>query len=199
MNDLELRFQKIYDEYHARIHGYLRRMVGEDQAEDLTQDVFVKIGHALENFRGESKLSTWIYRIATNTALDHLRSVLRGDNKKLSVDDISDTEADKNVWTGEDGNLTDKRVIRREMNHCIREVIETLPESYKLVLVLSDVEGMRDNEISEIIGSSLQATKIKIHRARARLRSELEKTCVFYRDEENEFACERKDSTAWKD
>lgn len=198
MSGSELEFQKIYDEYHAKIHAYLKRMVGNNQAEDLTQDVFVKIGQALDNFRGESKLSTWIYRIATNTALDKLRSSLPGDSKKLNVEHISDTEADKNVWTGESKNLTDQSVIRQEMNQCIREVIETLPESYKLVLVLSDLEGLSDIEISEIIGSSLQATKIKIHRARVRLKSELEKTCVFYRDEENEFACERKDFFACK-
>jgi RNA polymerase sigma-70 factor (ECF subfamily) len=195
MDDLELKFQKIYDEYHARIHGYLRRMVGDGHAEDLTQDVFVKIGQALENFRGESKLSTWIYRIATNAALDHLRSSPSGGGGKLNVEDISDLEADKNVWTGEKEKPTDQKMIRREMNACIRQVIETLPESYKLVIVLSDLEGLRDHEIAEITGSSLQATKIRIHRARVRLKSELEKTCVFYRDDGNEFACERKGSS----
>jgi len=59
----EIRFQQIYDEYQGKICRYLTRMVGENEAEDLTQEVFVKIGQALESFRGESSLSTWIYQI----------------------------------------------------------------------------------------------------------------------------------------
>jgi RNA polymerase sigma-70 factor, ECF subfamily len=194
MDDAELRFQKIYDDYHAKIFHYLRRMVGESEAEDLTQEVFVKVGRALETFRGESQLSTWIYRIATNTALDKFRSSPPENGKKLSMEDILETQEDKNTWTDEQKSSTEQKVIRQEMNACIRGIIETLPDSYRSVLVLSEFEGLKDAEIAEITGLSLQATKIRIHRARTKLKSELAKACVFYRDEQNEFACDRKDA-----
>src|SRR5574342_1048299 len=72
MNDLE--FPKIYAGFQQKILRYLTRLVGEADAEDLAQEVLIKVSEALPNFRGESQLSTWIYRIATNTALDRLRS-----------------------------------------------------------------------------------------------------------------------------
>jgi RNA polymerase sigma-70 factor (ECF subfamily) len=74
MEACALEFQKIYDTYQPKILRYLTRMVGESDAEDLTQDVFVKVNKALGDFRGESKVSTWLYRIATNVAMDRMRS-----------------------------------------------------------------------------------------------------------------------------
>ncbi len=70
----QLDFQDIFADFQPKILRYLSRMVGEMEAEDLTQETFVKVSQAFESFRGESKLSTWIYRIATNTALDRMRS-----------------------------------------------------------------------------------------------------------------------------
>ena len=67
-------FEQIYADFRPRIHRYLTSMVGELEAEDLAQEVFVKLSQALDTFRGEAKLSTWIYRIATNAALDRMRS-----------------------------------------------------------------------------------------------------------------------------
>jgi len=66
MSEAILDFQKIHDEFRPKIERYLVRLVGEYEAEDLTQDVFIKISRALQTFRGESQLSTWIYRVATN-------------------------------------------------------------------------------------------------------------------------------------
>jgi RNA polymerase sigma factor (sigma-70 family) len=74
MNQVEFDFQTIHAEFRPRIQRYLARLVGESEAEDLTQEVFVKVHRALPSFRGEAQLSTWIYRIATNAALDRLRS-----------------------------------------------------------------------------------------------------------------------------
>jgi len=195
MTEQELEFQQIYRDFHPRILRYLTRMVGENDAEDLAQEVFAKIGKALQAFRGESRLSTWIYRIATNAALDRLRhisSTRNGDAKNESVEGIVENEEDKNVWTGEQAASTEQRVIRREMNGCIREIIETLPEGYRSVMVLSELEGMKDGEIADILGLSLQAAKVRLHRARTKLKKELSTACVFYRDDRNVLACDRK-------
>jgi len=192
----EFDFQKIHEDFRPKILRYMTRMVGEGEAEDLTQEVFAKIGRALKAFRGDSALSTWIYQIATNAALDRLRrpSARPGDEKRLPIEDIVETEADKEIWTGEDKASTEQRVIRQEMNGCIREIIETLPQTYRSVIVLSELEGFKDTEIADILGLSLQATKIRLHRARTRLKKELKTACIFYRDERNGFACDRKTS-----
>ena len=195
MDSEEIRFQQVYDEYQGKISRYLTRMVGENEAEDLTQEVFVKIGQGLGSFRGESRLATWIYHIATNAARDKLRRPFNrhAGEKLLPVEAITETKEDENIWTGELVASTEQRVIRQEMNGCIREIIQTLPETYRSVIVLSELEGMSDAEIADILGLTLQATKIRLHRARAKLKKELTTACIFYRDDRQEFSCDRKD------
>jgi RNA polymerase sigma-70 factor, ECF subfamily len=86
MSSDEPKFQAVYDRFHDRIRHYLRQLVGETEAEDLTQEVFLKIDKGLEGFQAKSSLSTWVYRIATNTALDKLRSAsFRQDRREVSA------------------------------------------------------------------------------------------------------------------
>ena len=195
MKDRQPDFQEIYRESRPRVLRYLVRMVGEAEAEDLTQEVFAKVAHALRTFRGESSLSTWIYRIATNTALDAMRKPLFRQavrEKKVPLEEIARRSEGDLACASEGNPPLDERVIRGEMNACIRGVIDTLPANYRTCIVLSDLEDLSDAEIAEILGLSLQAAKIRLHRARARLRERLEASCVFYRDERNEVACDRK-------
>jgi len=195
MKDRHLDFQEIHREFRPRVLRYLARMVGETEAEDLTQEVFAKVAHALRAFRGESSLSTWIYRIATNTALDAMRKPLFRrvvGGRELPFEEIAGAGEGDLACTSEGNPPLDERVIRGEMNACIREVIDTLPANYRTCIILSDLEELSDAEIAEILGLSLQAAKIRLHRARARLRERLAASCVFYRDERNEVACDRK-------
>lgn len=197
MDNSELEFQKIYNAFQPRILRYLIRLVGANEAEDVTQEIFVKVNQALETFRGESKLSTWLYRIATHAALDRLRSpsFQRIAQKHLSGDSIEKGEVelgDKDVRTGETTPSVEQQFVRKEMNKCIRDFIEELPENYRTVVVLSELEGLGNTEIAEILGITLDTVKIRLHRARAKLKKELETHCDFYRDERNEFACDLK-------
>ncbi len=197
MSEREFNFQKIHDDFRPKILRYLKRIVGEDAAEDLTQDVFIKISTGLKSFKGESHLSTWIYRIATNAALDRLRSpsTKRFVQKGSSQDPFVQVELDlesKDTWTGEKSPSPDTAVIREEMNDCIRSFVQNLPENYRIVLVLSELEGLKNNEICEILGVTLDTVKVRLHRARARLRKELEAHCSFYHTEGNQLACDLK-------
>jgi RNA polymerase sigma-70 factor (ECF subfamily) len=197
MDNDEVEFNKIHDAFRPKILRYLTSVVGRRDAEDLAQEVFVKVNQALGTFRGESQLSTWIYRIATNTAIDKLRSPSfqqRG-QKSLSEESIAEGEidiADKDAWAGEKKPSLETSLIRREMNACIRGIVENLPENFRMVVVLSELEGFKDDEIAEILGVRIHAAKVRLHRARARLKKELETQCNFYRDERNEFACDLK-------
>ncbi|MEW5815349.1 MAG: sigma-70 family RNA polymerase sigma factor, partial [Spirochaetota bacterium] len=188
---------KIYDAFQPRILRYLIRLVGEYESEDLTQEVFVRVSQALKTFRGESQLSTWIYRIATNAALDRLRSpsFQRMVQKKSSNDSIAASEIeteDKDVWTGEKTTSVETALIQKEMHKCIRNFVENLPTDYREVVVLSELEGLKNSEIAEILGVTLDTVKIRLHRARAKLKKELETHCSFYRDERNKLACDLK-------
>lgn len=197
-NDLD--FHSIYKTFYPKIVRYLAHVVGWRDAEDVTQEVFVKVNQALESFKGESQFSTWIYRIATNAALDKLRSpsFRQTGRSSLSGESIEEgaTEViDQNAWTGEKTPSVETSVIRKEMNECIRGVVEKLPENYRTVVALSELEGFRDDEIAEILGVTVHTAKIRLHRGRARLKKELEGHCNFYRDERNEFACDLKGSS----
>ena len=102
---------------------------------------------------------------------------------------------DKDAWTGEKIPSIETFVIRKEMNECIRGVVEKLPENYRTVVALSELEGFGDDEIAGILRVSIHTAKIRLHWARARLKKELEAHCNFYRDERNEFACDQKASS----
>lgn len=182
-------FDSIYQEFRPRIHRYLSNLTCEADADDLTQAVFLKISRSLDSFREQSSVSTWIYRIATNTAHDYAVSSLakqRGAELLFdddgSIDDLPDT------------GLTeiDQEHIRREMNACIRGVVNQLPENYREILLLSDFEELANSEIAEILDLSIGTVKIRLHRARTALRKAMESECSLYHDERSELMCDRK-------
>jgi RNA polymerase sigma-70 factor, ECF subfamily len=179
-----LKFQIVYEEFHGRIHRYLERMVGSADCDDVTQDVFAEVSVGLAQFRAEASLSTWIYRIATNAAYDRLRSRASHPRADVPIDEAAPVE--------DHAPGVEQRLVRREMNDCIGAYIERLPASYRSVVVLSEHEGLTNAEIADTLGVTLDTVKIRLHRARARLRNELGDGCDFYRDDRNEFACEPK-------
>jgi RNA polymerase sigma-70 factor (ECF subfamily) len=186
-----IHFQSLYAAYYPKIVRYLKRLVGEVEAEDTAQEVFVKISRSIESFRGESGLSTWIYRIATNTALDHLRKSSARLVSSLQVNYLDDED----TGPADTSPRHDALLIRKNMNECIRGIVDSLPEDYRTVLVLSEFEGLPNAEIAEVLGISLETTKIRLHRARTKLRKALEANCTFYRDDRNELSCDRKISS----
>ncbi len=179
MDDLD--FQKIHSDFRQKITHYLARLVGEFEAEDLTQEVFVRVSQNLSSFRGDARLSTWIYRIATNTALDRLRqpSYRRGaQNQSLDGFDMAEGETgDKEIWTGEDPSSLEQLVHQKEGLDCLCGVIEALPENYRAVVFLDQVEDFTAKEIADILGMDLNVVKIRLHRGRLRLFQELRKHC----------------------
>ncbi|UCF31145.1 MAG: sigma-70 family RNA polymerase sigma factor [bacterium] len=185
-------FEEIYEGFGPQIIRYLARLVSESEAEDLAQETFLRVHRGLEEFRGDSRISTWIYRIATNVARDRLRkaSSMSG-GAVTSLEEGMDVE-DGNVWTDEKARNTEGMTIRKEMNDCIRRFIDDLPEDYRTVLILQDLEGFKNQEIADILGISLDNVKIRLHRARTRLREELQTGCSFHRDEEDELGCDLK-------
>ncbi len=177
-----LDFQQVYDDYHVRIRRYLARLTRPADADDLTQETFVRVNEGLAGFRGEASLSTWIYRIATNVAYDRARR--RGFQLEART-----TEPDA-LSTLSTMPVIDVEVARQEMGECVRDYVNQLPPESRAVVVLSEFEDLPDREIAEVLGISVEAAKVRLHRARARLRDLLRKGCQLSRDERNELTCE---------
>jgi len=191
----QLEFSDIYDEFHERLHRYLARMVGKNDAEDLTQEVFMRIDKSLTDFRGRSSLSTWVYRIATNAALDKMKSrSFRQDSKMGTLDTVTGEAETPTVCLEAKSLSAEREVVRDEMTECIREYVDKLPTDYRAVIILSEIKELKNQEIADILGVSLDTVKIRLHRARVRLKAEFEAGCHFYHDENGNLACDRKKS-----
>jgi RNA polymerase sigma-70 factor (ECF subfamily) len=186
----DIDFIQVYKEFHPKILHYISRLTGNNESEDITQEVFEKINRGLADFKGESTLSTWIYRVATNTALDRLKSP----SFKRSPEELSNDSEDRNIWTGRKKVPVDQQLVRKEMSECVREYIDRLQPDYKSIIVLSELEGFKNKEIADILQVSLDTVKIRLHRARASLKKELDDGCDFYHSEQNILACDRKSS-----
>jgi RNA polymerase sigma-70 factor, ECF subfamily len=194
--DAAAAFRSLFDANYSRVRALLVRIVGPQEAEDLTQVVFAKAAEALPGFRGQAQPSTWLYRIAANVGSDWLRS-RAAQQAKVTVglsgaEDQDTTEACISSDGGHCQSSPEQELIRKEMNDCIRQVIGQLPESYRSVLVLGELAGLSDEDVAETLGISGSNAKVRLHRARAQLKQALSGRCDFYRNEENELACEPK-------
>ena len=172
-----LDFERIYAEFQPKILRYLSRLTDEREAEDLTQEVFVKVSRALGTFRGDSQLSTWLYRIASNTAIDKLRSPsFRQNAQETTLDDSCEGET-KDIWSGEESPALEQMLLRKDRFHCFSRFVQKLPLNYRMVVMLSEMEEMSCKEIAEILGVSQAVVKIRLHRGRAKLLQGLKAEC----------------------
>lgn len=200
-NGQALSFSSVYEEFYNKILHYLKRLVGEFEAEEVTQTVFEKISRNLSSFKGDSKLSTWIYKVATNTALDRLKSqsFKYSFAGPLAPLPINIPEAEKPVSSANPTlDSPDKKIIKNEMSACVREFVDRLPPDYRTIIVLKDFEGLTNREISEVLEISIDSAKIRLHRARNQLKESLATGCDFYIDERSVLACDRKQPTPKK-
>jgi RNA polymerase sigma-70 factor (ECF subfamily) len=189
-------FRALYDEFAPRIRGYLTRLVGEAEAEDLTQEVFARAHGAMATRRGDSLVSTWLYRIATNAAIDRLRAASRREVPVAALAPAESVAEEERAIVSEGAALeaqqTERRVIRKEMRHCVLDLVGRLPPVHREVILLGELRDLRDQEIADALGISIEAAKMRLHRARGELRKLLQASCDLYRDEDNELACDRK-------
>lgn len=190
----ELNFDEIYATYERHVYNYVLHMVKDAQlAGDLAQEIFLKIYKSLDSFQGRAKLSTWIYKIATNAYLDYFRT---SGHKKEKVTKLLEDNLDE-INRQEEINRVlsiDEQVVKQEMNACIHGFLDQLPDDYRAVIVLHDLQGVKNQEIADILGCSLETVKIRLHRARNKLRTVLASNCTFYRDSNDVFCCDRKET-----
>jgi len=177
-------FDDVADQLSGPLRRYLQRFVGDPcTADDLLQETLLRIDQGLASFEGRSSVKTWAFSIATRTAIDHLRK----SRDKLRVAEASDMER---LPAGDEE--VGERLVLDEMNSCIRGEIDSLPGDYRAAIILHDLEGLTAAETAEIMGCSLATAKIRIHRARQRLRKALERDCTFYYGSDQTLRCDRK-------
>jgi RNA polymerase sigma-70 factor (ECF subfamily) len=188
----ELDFDALYQEYRAPIYKYLLRMTQNPvEAEDLSQETFLRVNKSLKSFRGDANPGTWIYRIATNTSIDHFRKKGGGEFQvELSAEEAESVDMQLAI---DDGSPTDNLAAKNEMSDCVQSFIGRLQPGYRTVLVLHDLQGLKNREIADVLDCSLDSVKIRLHRARKKLQEALDKGCDFSYDERNVFICQPTD------
>jgi len=163
----ELDMNTVFRQYHRRVHAWCCRIAGNaDDAEDLSQDVFVQVIRKIHTFRGEAAFSTWLYRVAMNTVLMRLR------RKRLSVsslDAVCETP-EGSVWR--DPALILAARSRRDSDARIdlNRAIVQLPNGFRVALLLHDVEDYHHSEIAKLQGWTVGTSKSQLHKARLRVR-----------------------------
>lgn len=166
---------RIFEEYAPRVYHLVRRLLGNAaDAEDVTQDVFLQVVRKLPTFRGEAEFSTWLYRIAVNAALAYRRKrALRAASPLPEL--LGDFREDGHHrvpvrrWMSQPNHLA----LDREAHQLIEAAITRLPEGYRDVYVLADVEELANDEIADMLGLSVAAVKSRLHRARLLMRKAL--------------------------
>ena len=148
--------EMLYHQFKRRVFGMAHRIVGVSDAEEVAQEVFVRVFRGLTNFRGDSQLSTWVYRLTVNAALSHLAK--RGRRHEVGDDGL--TELPAPPTTERDSALASR----------IEAALTQLPAGYRAILVLHDIEGLSHEECAAILECRIGTCKSQLHKARARMR-----------------------------
>jgi RNA polymerase sigma-70 factor (ECF subfamily) len=167
--------EQVFLDHAPRVYNLARRMLGNDaDAEDVTQDVLLQVVRKLDTFRGESDFGTWLHRVTVNAALAHRRK--RAHRAEREVHDPLDHFLENGhhaspvrPWSVE----PERQAQDRETHELIEKAIAQLPEIYRDVYVLADVEELPNAEIGDILGLSLPAVKSRLHRGRLLMRHAL--------------------------
>jgi len=152
-------FERLYREHTGKIHGLACRMAGADDAEDLTQEVFVKVWEKLDTFRGDAAFSTWLHRVAVNVILSHRKA--RGRRRETFTPDEREIQRAP----------VDPKKVGAKID--LEGAMGFLPDGAREVFVLHDVEGYKHREIAELMDVTEGTSKSQLHRARMLLRERL--------------------------
>ena len=175
----ERAFNELVRAYERRVFGLVFRMLGNrEEAEDLAQEVFVQVFKAIDQFRGEARLSTWIYRIAVNLCKNRSKYLSRRHtNKQDDIDAFGDRAPMSSAKGTTAGSIArpDDLLVGMQVERVVQQAIESLEPEFREALILRDVEDLSYEEIAQITGLPDGTVKSRIHRARAQLKAAIER------------------------
>lgn len=176
--DTAKEFEQVVERYHGKVFQLVFRYTGDyEEACDLTQDTFVRAFNAWGEFRGDAQVYTWLYRIALNLCHNQQKRIVRRNRmERWSLDAGSDDDFEGRgpIEVADERPLPLARLEGDEMRLRLREALLELPENYRTVIVLRDIEGLTYEEIARVTDSTLEAIKSRLFRARQTLRRLLE-------------------------
>ena len=177
--------------YRPRIQRHLRAMVHDpDLAEDLTQETYRRALVQIDALRDPDAGLAWLYRIATNTALDRFR---RRQPEVAPLDDGAIAKVEAAAAQDRPGiSLIEEGLERSEMSRCVQGYLATLPDEYRVAILLHDVHGLTNPEVAAVVDCSLATAKIRVHRAHQKLRATLAGACEFHFDDRGVLVCGKK-------
>ncbi len=157
-------FNLLVVRYQNRVAGLLTRYVSRDDIPDIVQESFIKAYRSLASFRGESAFYTWLYRIAVNTAKNHLTALGRRPPKEdILAEDAESYDAGTQL---REANTPENLVLSNELKRVVFETIENLPEELKMAITLREIEGLSYEEIAEVMSCPVGTVRSRIFRAR---------------------------------
>ena len=161
-------FEDLVTEHEKGVYAIAQRMTGNaEDAADMTQETFIKAYNSLSSFRGDSKFSVWLYRIATNVCLDFLRSRSRKPTVSLSVEDDDGEETQMDIA---DESQSPEQLLERGLTRdAVRRGLKSLSPEYRQILLLREIQGLSYEEIAEALALEVGTVKSRIFRARKRL------------------------------
>lgn len=173
--------------FHRQVQRHLLAMVKDPAlAEELTQDTYARALARIDQLRDPQAALAWLYRVATTVALDRLRQ-----KAPIPLDDTDlAAEVDHAAEAERPRSLVGGSLERSEMSDCVDGYLAALPNPYRIAILLHDAHGLSSAEIADLVGCSLPTAKIRIHRARQRLRESLTNACDFEIDERGVLICE---------
>jgi RNA polymerase sigma-70 factor (ECF subfamily) len=173
----ETAVHELAERYGSRIYQLaLRQMKNREDAEEVTQDVLVKVYRKIGAFRGDSALSSWIYRITFNTAMSRLRNsrLARAAEQRDQGRDRDDDRQRALREPADWSNMPDEALLRAQLRQAVVTAIQELPEIYRVPVVLRDIEGLTTEEASTRLHVKDQTLKSRLHRGRLMLRARLQ-------------------------
>lgn len=169
---VDAEFKALYDQHVRMVYNVcLNHLRNRDEAEEATQDVFIKVNDKLAGFKGDAAVRTWVYRITINTCLDRIKAAKR---KKRSFFGISLSSEERTVEVA----VFDHPGVRLEEHEAMERLfghIDALPENQRTALLLKGTEGLSMEQIGEVMGLSTKAVESLLSRARAGLKGRMEK------------------------
>jgi len=172
----ESAFDEIFDLYQRKIYNLCFRMVqNREEASDLTQEVFVKVHRSISQFRGDSHFYTWLYTVAMNTCRNRLEKLkkLRSRERPMVTDENDNSLEDKLAFEKGQAPSPTARMEQAELRKLIEQAIATLPENFRSVILLKEIEHMSYEDIAKIMDCNLGTVKSRLNRARLQLREKL--------------------------